>query len=180
MSDITDQFRSTVTGWLLGTIAGWGTILLTLSGLVALLLASGGTIAITPYAPLAALVVGLGIIGWRVVESLSTSYEMTADRLILRRGILFKSIDEIELYRVKDVRLDYTLINQMAGIGTLTLATSDGTTTDAAASGGATRGALVMSYIGDAIARREALRTRVEAARQRRLVREIDLRHEDL
>src|SRR3712207_8868467 len=39
---------------------------------------------------------------------------------------LFRS--EIELYRVKDIRLDFSLINQMAGIGTMTITSSDLTT----------------------------------------------------
>jgi hypothetical protein len=46
---------------------------------------------------------------------LDVTYELTEDRLILRKGLLVKSIDEIELYRVKDVRMDFTLINQWAG-----------------------------------------------------------------
>ena len=55
-------------------------------------------------------------------------YDICPDRLIVRRGIFFKSLDEVELYRVKDVRLDFSLINQMAGIGTITVTSSDETT----------------------------------------------------
>jgi uncharacterized membrane protein YdbT with pleckstrin-like domain len=141
-----DTFRSSTWGWLRGTLAGWGTLALCL------------------------VLVGFVIILVKWIENLATTYEVTEDRLILRKGIFVKSIDEIELYRVKDVRLDFTLINQWANIGTITLASSDETT----------RGApLVIHDVENAGARREALRTLVDAARQKRRVREIDVGHDD-
>ena len=82
----------------------------------------------------------------------------------------YRSIDEIELYRVKDARIDFTIINQMADIGTITITSSDETTRDAP---------LVLRDIVRARARREALRGLVNAARQLRGVREIDMTHED-
>jgi hypothetical protein len=71
---------------------------------------------------------------------------------------------------VKDVRLDFSLINQMAGIGTITVTSSDETTRG---------GALVLRHVERAAHRREELRRLVEAARQKRRVREIDMMHED-
>ncbi len=85
-------------------------------------------LAIPPASALLLSVVALAILGFKWVSNLATTYELTDDRLILHRGILVKSIDEIELYRVKDVRLDFTIINQMAGIGTIGIASSDETT----------------------------------------------------
>ena len=137
-----DSFRSSTWGWLRGTLLGWGTLLLCL------------------------VLVGLVIVAVVWVRNLLVTYELTEDRLILRKGIFVKSIDEIELYRVKDVRLDFTLVNQWAGIGTITIDSSDETTRDAP---------LVMPYIDDAAGRRERLRTLVDAARQKRRVREVDL-----
>ena len=97
-------------------------------------------------------------------------FEVTGDRLIIRRGILSKSLDEVELYRVKDIRLDYSLINQWAGIGTITIVSSDETTR---------REPLVIPFVEHAMERREHLRTLVDQARQRRRVREVDLAQED-
>lgn len=91
---------------------------------------------------------------------------MTQDRLILHRGILRKSIDEVELYRIKDIRIDFTLINQWAGIGTITLLSSDETTAGKP---------FVMRYIEQAQVRREKLRDLVNAARRARGVREFDM-----
>jgi hypothetical protein len=96
---------------------------------------------------------------------------VTQERLIVRRGLVFKSIDEIELYRVKDVRMDFSLLNQWAGIGRICLTSSDETTRG---------GDLVMRDIPDAHRRREELRRLVDAARRQRGVREIDMVHEDI
>ena len=142
-----DTFRSSTWGWLRGTLAGWGTLLLCL------------------------VLVGFVIIAVKWFENLATTYELTEDRLILHRGIFNKSIDEIELYRVKDIRIDFSLIQQWAGIGTITLISSDETT-------GSTP--LVISDIEMAKQRREKLRDLVNAARRLRGVREIDMVQEPL
>ena len=142
-----DRFRSSTWGWLRGTLAGWATLLLCLVG------------------------VGLIIVLIKWVENLMATYEVTEDRLVIRRGIFIKSIDEIELYRVKDIRIDFSLINQWAGIGTITVLSSDETTRDAP---------LTIPHIEDAQRRREEIRALVDAARQKRRVREIDMVHEDL
>ncbi len=141
-----DTFRSSTWGWLRGTLAGWATLALCL------------------------VLVGFLIILFKWIENLRLTYELTDDRLILRRGIFIKSIDEIELYRVKDIRLDFTLINQWAGIGTITITSSDETTRTAP---------LVLRDIDKAHARRETLRSMVDSARQKRRVREVDVGHED-
>ena len=154
-----DTFRPSTKGWLIGTLAGWGTILLALVGIVLTLMEYGlYWIALT--------VVALLIIVWRWFENLASKFEITEERLIIRRGILSKSIDEIELYRIKDVRIDFSIINQLAGIGRLTIASSDETTRD---------GDLVIAGISKAQERRETLRRLVDAARQKRNVREIDM-----
>lgn len=160
-----DRFRSSTRGWLRGTLAGWGTILLALAGIAGLAL---GDYGLWPLA-LTAAAVALVIAVW--FRNLAASYEMCPDRLIVRRGIFMKSIDEIELYRVKDVRLDFSLINQMAGIGTICITSSDETTRG---------GALKLDHVERAQARREELRRLVDEARQRRRVREVDMVHEDV
>lgn len=137
-----DSFRSATGRWLLGSFAGWGTLLLCLVG------------------------VGLVMLGFRWLRNRTTGYEVTDQRLIVSRGILFRTVDEIELYRVKDVRLEYSLLNGMADIGTITL-----TATDRTASGGV----FTLRDVPMARERREGLRRLVERARMRRGVREIDV-----
>jgi uncharacterized membrane protein YdbT with pleckstrin-like domain len=172
MVETVDRFRSSTLGWLRGTLAGWGTILLLLAGLV-------GSIWALAQRPVdgwawlfpVALVAGLLILLTQWFANLATTYEVTEDRLILHRGIVMKSIDEIELYRVKDVRIDFTIINQMADLGTISITSSDETTRDTP---------LVIRDVERARARREKLRELVNIARRSRGVREIDMVHEDL
>ena len=142
MPEVLDRFRSSTWGWLRGTLVGWLTLLLCLVG------------------------VGFLIVLVQWIRNLDMTDELTEDRLILRKGIFVKSVDEIELYRVKDVRMDFTLINQWAGIGTISIDSSDETTR---------KGALVMLHIDRAAERREELRRLVDAARQKRRVRELDV-----
>lgn len=160
MEEPIDRFRSSTLGWLRGTLAGWGTILLIVAGI------AGAAIGDWGLYPLALSAIGLAVILILWVRNLAATYEICRDRLLIRRGILVKSIDEIELYRVKDVRLDFTLVNQLAGIGTIGVTSSDETT----------RGAMLkMPYVEQAGQRREELRRLVDDARQRRRVREIDM-----
>ena len=168
MDDQLDCFRSSTKGWLLGTLAGLGTLLLIPIGIVLAIPQLG--IGLSWY-PLLLIPAALIIIGWKWFQNLASTYEVTPDRLMIRRGIIFKSIDEVELYRVKDVRIDFTLLNQMANVGTLSLTSSDESTRD---------GPLQLSLIHNARHRREALRNLVDQARQRRRVREVDMVHEDL
>jgi uncharacterized membrane protein YdbT with pleckstrin-like domain len=165
MADATDTFRSSTWGWLRGTLAGWATVLLGVAGLGAALAGEWGLL------PLIATGLALPVVAWKWIENMAASYSVVEDRLIVRRGIFMKSIDEVELYRVKDVRLDFSLVNQWAGIGTLCIGSSDETTRG---------GPMVIRHVEDAERRREALRDLVEAARQKRRVREIDMMHEDI
>ena len=141
-----DEFRSSTARWLLGSFAGWGTLLTCLIG------------------------VGFVLIGLRWLRNRSATYEITDQRLIVKRGILFKTIDEVELYRIKDVRLGYSLLNQMVDIGTIVLTSSDRTT-----AGGEFR----LRDVPMARDRREGIRKLVDRARQRRGVRELDVDRED-
>lgn len=165
MVDTSDRFRSSTKGWLLGTLAGWGTLLLIPLGLILSLLNLG-----LGWWPILLSVAALLIIAWKWIEYFGASYEITPERLVIRKGIFMKSIDEIELYRIKDIRIDFTLINQIANVGTLGITSSDETTRD---------GPLMLRMIVNAKTRREQLRDLVDAARRRRGVREVDMAHGD-
>ncbi|HEY5710926.1 MAG TPA: PH domain-containing protein [Allosphingosinicella sp.] len=167
MEQVLDSFRPSTLGWLIGTMAGWGTILLALAGIAMAALDVGG---LGPY-PLALVAVSLAILAWQWLENLAARFEVTNERLVIRRGIIMKSVDEIELYRIKDVRINFSLINQMAGIGTISIASSDETTRAAD---------LVISNVANAQERREAMRRLVDAARRLRGVRELDMVHEEV
>lgn len=172
MPQIVDRFRSSTAGWLRGSLAGWGTVLLIAGGLIGSIWA----LAQRPVAAWAwlfpiALVAGLVVLAVKWIGNLATTYEITDDRLILHRGVLMKSIDEIELYRIKDIRIDFSIINQLADLGTISITSSDETTRN---------GPLVLRDIGGARARREMLRVLIDKARRSRGVREFDMVPEHL
>jgi membrane protein YdbS with pleckstrin-like domain len=158
-----DRFRGSTTGWLMGSLSGWGTVLLCLMVLVGLLAGLEGW---RWWLTVAASLAGFAIIAWRFIQNISANYELTNQRLILRTGIFFKRVDEIELYRVKDARVDYSLINQISGIGQITMRTSDQSSQQVD---------FVMRDIPDAQDVRETIRMLVDKARQRRRVRELDV-----
>jgi len=162
MDQVEDTFRSSLGGWLRGTAAGLGTVLLGLLGIVLTIAAAGEWHAW----PLLLTLLALLIVGFKWLEVMGSLYQITPERLILKRGIFMKSIDEIELYRVKDVRMDYSLLNQWAGIGNICLISSDETTRT---------GELTMRNVPQALQRREELRRLVDAARKQRGVREMDM-----
>ena len=161
------SFRSSLGGWLGGTFAGLGTIVLGIAGFAILVAAAGDWGAW----PLLLTGVALVIVLFKWIETMSAKYQITPERLIIRRGIFLKSIDEIELYRIKDVRMNFTLLNQLTGIGAICLTTSDETTRG---------GDFIMRNVPRANARREDLRRLVDTARRNRGVREIDMVHEDI
>ena len=142
-----DIFRASTRRWLLGSFAGWLTLLL--------------------------MPVGIGIVVFlaRWLQNHGTRYRLTDQRLIIHTGIFLKRTDEIELYRVKDVVVDYSLLNQMVDIGTISLLTSDATTRG---------GVYALRFVPRARELRETLRTLVDHARRRRRVREIDVEHDTL
>jgi uncharacterized membrane protein YdbT with pleckstrin-like domain len=166
MDEVRDSFRTSVAGWLRGTAAGLGTVLLAIAG-IALTIAVAGEWRAWP---LVLTGLALLIVLFKWIEAMGSLYQVTTERLIVRRGIFMKSIDEIEFYRIKDVRMDFSLLNQWAGIGTICLTSSDETTR---------AGDLVMRHIPNAQVRREEFRHLVDAARRKRGVREIDMVHED-
>lgn len=141
-----DTFRSSTGRWLFGSFLGWMTVLACAIG------------------------VGLVIIAVRWLQNMATAYEITDQRLIVRRGLVMKSIDEIELYRIKDIRVDFSLLNQIADIGTITITSTDRTTGNAQ---------FVLRDVPAARERREGLRKLVDRARQRRGVRELDVDSEE-
>lgn len=56
---------------------------------------------------------------------ISRRYRLTSQRLFVERGILSQTIDQTELIRVDDVRVEKTLIDRIFGIGTVTLLSTD-------------------------------------------------------
>ena len=116
----------------------------------------------------------LGILGAAVMAGVrwlltrTTVYSLTNERLLIARGILDRHQDNLELYRVRDYALTQPLFLRMLGLGNLLLITSDTMTPN-----------VTLQAIKDAEGVREKLRHAVEAARDRKRVRSMDVDNVD-
>ena len=101
-----------------------------------------------------------------LVRYLNTKFykiEVTSERIRITTGILSKRMDELELYRVKDTRVEEPFFLRLFGLGNIVIATSD-----------QSHPALTLEAIPETRALREDLRGCVEKLRDRKRVREID------
>jgi membrane protein YdbS with pleckstrin-like domain len=94
------------------------------------------------------------------IKMKSCSYRLTTQRLFVRRGWLAKHLDELELYRVKDVVVDQGVLQRVLGFGTITVLADDDTTPQ-----------LDLVRISSPIKVKEMIRTQYRAARRREGVR---------
>lgn len=110
------------------------------------------------------LVVPLFVMAWWWLQVRCTQYELSSQRLRLRTGVLNKQTNDLELYRIKDVRLEQPLALRLFGLSNLVLDTSDRSDPH-----------IVIRAIPEAEALMDEVRTHVEALRIARGIREIDL-----
>lgn len=124
----------------------------------------------TPNAPgsilllLLILVIPESFLAWKILEVRMISYELTSERLRLKRSFLSRSVDEIELYRVRDYTLRQGVVGRMFGVWDLHLATAD-----------RTHPQLTLRGIRDGERVRDIIRVQVEKLRRSRGVREIEV-----
>lgn len=79
-----------------------------------------------------AWIVGImAALGWLYVAGrilhaiLNYRYRLTTQRLFIERGILSRTIDQAELIRVDDVRIQKTLLNRFTGLGSIEVFSTD-------------------------------------------------------
>lgn len=163
------EFRSSTFAWLFQSGSGW--IILAL----ALAVIAGGAYAGYWWQTLAVLSVVLGVfIAWTHIENRTSLFWIDDQRLFMRRGIVMRSEEEIELYRIKDVKVSFSIIQQMFDNGTIQISSSDSSGRLASAAPHP-RTMIEVTNVRDARAIRAELRDRVEAIRQKRGVREFDI-----
>jgi hypothetical protein len=92
--------------------------------------------------------------------TIGTRYELTSQRLRIHRGILGKRIDEIELIRVKDIRLKQHMGERMLNVGDVTVISADSTTPE-----------FVLHNVPNPLEVREAIRKAVMNEKARRGLR---------
>lgn len=104
----------------------------------------------------------MGIWNWLVIRN--ESYVLNKYTLTLHSGVLNKKIDDVELYRIKDIQLKRSLFLRLFGLRNIYIVTSDVTNPE-----------IVLRAIPDSVDLRMNLREMVEAARKERGVREFDM-----
>jgi len=73
------------------------------------------------------LIIPIFIALWRFLVVKAWKIEITDQRIINEKGVFSKTTDELELFRVKDIRLEEPFLFRLVGLSSLILATSDKT-----------------------------------------------------
>lgn len=97
---------------------------------------------------------------WKYLVVKNQKYDLTSQRLKLHSGVLSKTTDELELYRVKDTKFEQPFFLRLFGLGNVMLISSDTTTPVA-----------VIAAVKEAESLREQIRTLVENRRGQMRVR---------
>ncbi|MEK6231918.1 MAG: PH domain-containing protein [Luteolibacter sp.] len=131
---------------------------------VAILLAAGITVGGVFFAPaFIALIIPAAYALWRYLTVRCQTFEVTTERLRITKGVINQNIDEVELYRVKDMVVERKWWMRLTGLGNVHLQTSDRSLPH-----------VDIPAITDCIGLREELRKLVEAMRDKKRVREMD------
>ena len=93
----------------------------------------------------------------------TTTYAVSQGRLISSKGILSKTVDELELYRVKDYRVTQSFFQRLFNVGTVELITSD-----------KTHETTLLYVIKNPVETKDLIRGVVERLRDEKKVREFD------
>ncbi len=81
----------------------------------------------TGLAGLAVLLIALVGICWRGLELKRIRYEICPDRVEYARGIFSRHIDNLDIFRIIDIKLHRSLLDCVTGVGSVTLITRDET-----------------------------------------------------
>jgi uncharacterized membrane protein YdbT with pleckstrin-like domain len=111
------------------------------------------------------LILPVGLMLWRYLDTRCRRYEVTSERLRITRGILSRRMDELELYRVKDTSIDQPFFLRLFKLANLVVKTSDASTPR-----------ITLMAIPEVNVLRENLRGCVEKMRKKKGVREVDYR----
>ncbi len=113
---------------------------------------------------LAILTLGISLLfGW--IRSLGTPYKITTQRVVIERGVLSKTLQQVDLYRVVDYVVERPVGQRMMGTGNIVLEAMDKTTPEVRIEGLKT----------NVVALYERLRFCTEQEKKRRNVRVLDV-----
>ncbi len=113
------------------------------------------------------LLLPIVLAGWHWLMTNSRVYTLTDQRMKIQRGVLTHVTDNVELYRVKDSHFTQTFVQRLLGIGTIVLRTTQDNSPQ-----------VMLDGMNDPSALWERIRALVEARRDAKGVREIDMNAE--
>ena len=100
---------------------------------------------------------------FRYLQTRFTSYAFSEERIIIKRGILSQTIEEVELYRVRDYSVYKPFLLRIFSLGHLQILSSDRTNPD-----------LTLRAIRQPESVMDQLRDCVEGSRKRTQTKEVD------
>jgi uncharacterized membrane protein YdbT with pleckstrin-like domain len=110
------------------------------------------------------LVVPIFVAAQRFLEVHFTRYVLTSERFEITTGVLSRRIDQVELYRVKDLGVEEPLALRMVGLGNLIVRSSD-----------RSHPTLVLRGVRECRLLRDQVRGLVEKRRDEKRVHELDV-----
>lgn len=108
----------------LGGYLKWG-LLSVVGGVVAILINTGTDWPIPGWALALLWLIGLPGIAWTYLKHVSTKYKISGRRVETEHGVLSKTVDSLELWRVLDVKYNQSLVDRILGNGKITLVSTD-------------------------------------------------------
>jgi uncharacterized membrane protein YdbT with pleckstrin-like domain len=109
------------------------------------------------------LVIPIPIAIWKWIQRNQHDFTITEERIIEQSGVFTRKIHDIELYRIKDVRVEQSLLYRMINLANIIIVSSDRNSPE-----------LVLPAIKNGVDVREQLRKAVEVRRDKKQAREMD------
>ena len=109
------------------------------------------------------LLIPVFIMLWKWIVLNSKKYELTTQRLKAKSGVFSQHVDELELYRVKDYRIEKPFWLRIYSLGNVILETSDKTTP-----------IFILEAVKGPEKIKDRIRDLVEKVRDSKQVREVD------
>lgn len=110
------------------------------------------------------LIIPIFVAVWRFLQVMTTNYELTNQRLKVSHGVLSRSVEDIELYRIKDSSISQSFVQRLLGLSDIQVITSDATNKNAR-----------LRSIRNGNELKEKIRDLSENERRIKRVREVDM-----
>ena len=152
--------EETIWGGTPSQLTNMGSFLISLAGVAVIVIVS----LLLSFPPLmAAVLLPIGFGFWKWIQTRCERYELTTERIRVRKGVFSVRREELELYRVKDSSLVQPFIQRVLSLGSIILMTSDRTDPE-----------FVIPAVKDPSSLLDQIRKHVEHRRDQKRVSEVD------